>query len=159
MSRYYEADNSVMDLVQTLIYEDGRFPHLKPATIRGVMNSKPKIDKLTSTLTFASIKLANEVEKFLTKDGHNIEGIDYIIFIDDIVWELANDADKKRVLSHELRHTFVDDKGNFRLVRHDIEDFHAEIRLNEDDPMWRQALGTVALAKIEQAKEEAKANR
>jgi hypothetical protein len=159
MGRFYEADQSVKDLMDALIYDEDRFPNLKAATIRIVMDSKPKIDKLTNTLTLASIKLANEVERFLTKDGHNLEGVDYIMFINDIVWELANDKDKKRILSHELRHTFLDDKGNFKVIKHDIEDFHAEIKLNEDDPMWKQALGTVAIAKIEQLKEEAKANR
>lgn len=159
MGRFYEADQSVKDLMNTLIYDDDRFPNLKAATIIIVMDSKPKIDKLTNTVTFASIKLANEVEKFLTKDGHNLEGVHYITFINDIVWELANDKDKKRILSHELRHTFLDDKGNFKIIRHDIEDFYAEIKINEDDPMWKQALGAVAIAKVEQIKEEAKADR
>lgn len=159
MGRFYEADDSVKNLMDTLIYDEDRFPNLKAASIRIVMDSKPKIDKLTSRITFAYIKTANEVERFLTKDGHNLEGVDYILFINDIVWELASDKDKKRIISHELRHTFLDDKGNFKIVKHDIEDFHAEIKLNEDDPMWGQALGTIALAKIEQMKEEAKANR
>jgi hypothetical protein len=159
MGRFYEADQSVTDLIQSLIYDDERFPNLKAATIIAVMDSKPKVDKLTGRVTFAYIKTANEVEKFLTRDGHNIEGVDYIMFVNDLVWELANDKDKKRIISHELRHTFLDEKGNFKLVKHDIEDFYAEVRLNEDDPMWGQSLGTVAIAKIEQMKEEAKANR
>ncbi len=159
MGRFYEADKSVKDLIEELIYDDERFPNLKAATIKVVMDSKSKIDKLTNTLTFASIKLANEVEKFLSKDGHNLEGVDYIMFINDVVWELANDTDKKRLVSHELRHTFIDDKGNFRIIRHDIEDFHIEIKFNSDDPMWKQALATIALVKIEQIKEESKANR
>jgi len=159
MGRFYEADQSVTDLIQSLIYDDERFPNLKAATIIAVMDSKPKIDKLTERVTFAYIKTANEVERFLTKDGHNIEGVDYIMFVTEVVWELASDKDKKRILSHELRHTFLDEKGNFKIVKHDIEDFYAEVRLNEDDPMWGQALGTVVIAKVEQMKEEAKANR
>jgi len=159
MGRFYEADQSVTDLMNVLIYDEDRFPNLKAAKIIAVMDSKPKVDKFTDKITFAYIKTANEVERFLTKDGHNIEGIDYIMFVSEIVWELAIDKDKKRILSHELRHTFLDEKGNFKLVKHDIEDFYAEVRLNEDDPMWGQALGTIAIAKIEQMKEEAKANR
>ena len=159
MGRYYEADGSVCNLIQSLIYEEERFPYLRAATIKAIMDSKPKIDKLTGRITFAYIKTANEVERFLTKDGHNLEGIDYIMFVNDVVWELASDKDKKRIISHELRHTFLDDKGNFKIVKHDIEDFYAEVKLNEDDPMWGQSLGTIAIAKIEQMKEEAKANR
>ena len=157
MSRYYEADQSVYDLATDLIHE--RFGNLRPACIKILMDNKAKIDKLTQRMTFASIKSSNEVEKFLTKSGHSISGVDYIIFISELVWELAGTNDKKRILSHELRHTFLDDKGNFKIIRHDIEDFYAEVQLNEDDPMWGQSLSTIAVAKHDQMKEEEKANR
>jgi hypothetical protein len=159
MSRYYEADQSVKDVLIDLVYNEGRFPNLRAANIKVVMDCKPKVDKLTEAVTFASIKLANEVEKYLTKDGHNLDGIDYILFINDVVWELADAANKKRIISHELRHTFIDEKGNYKIIKHDLEDFYAEVELNRDDPMWAQSLGTIALAKIEQIKEEAKANK
>jgi hypothetical protein len=159
MGRYYEADKTVTDIMTDLIFTENRFPNLKAANIKVVMDSKPKVDKLTETVTFASIKLANEVEKYLSKDGHNITGIDYIIFVNDIVWELADAQNKKRILSHELRHTYTDDKGNYKVVKHDLEDFYAEVEINKADPMWAQSLGLIALAKIDQMKEEAKANK
>ena len=158
MARYYEADASVYNLMDELIEE--RFSNTLVATsIKILVDSKPKIDKLTNRITFASIKCANEVEKFLSMDGHNLAGIDYLIFISELVWELASDKDKKRIMSHELSHTFLDEKGNYKTVRHDIEDFYTEVKLNEDDPMWGQALSTVAIAKVEQMKADAKANR
>ena len=86
MGRYYEAEPEVYNLMDELI--DERFGNtLRAATIKILMDSKTKVDKLTNRMTFASIKSANEVEKFLSKDGHNIEGIDYIIFLSDLVWE------------------------------------------------------------------------
>jgi len=157
MGRYYEANDSTATLVDKLI--DERFRNLAAATIKIVMDSKPKIDKLKGSMVFAYIKTANEVEKYLTKDGYNLAGVDYFVFINDLVWELAGDKDKERIMSHELRHAFVDEKGNYRVVRHDIEDFYEEVKLNEDDPMWGQALSTVAMAKYEQLKAEEKANR
>lgn len=157
MARYYDADQAVYGMVEIIVYD--RFPNLRSASVKVLMDNKPKVDKLTQRITFASIKLANEVEKFLTRDGHNLSGTDYIMFINDLVWELANEKDKKRIISHELCHTFIDDKGNYKIIRHDIEDFHAEITINEDDPMWAQALGTIALAKHDQIKVEAKAVR
>jgi len=159
MSRYYEADDSVIEVMNKLIYEDNRFNNIKAATIKVVMDSKPKIDKLNGKVTFAYIKNANEVERFLTKSGQEIEGVDYILFINDLVWELADNKNKKRIVSHELCHTFLDDKGNFKLVKHDIEDFYEEVKINEDDPMWGQSLATIAMAKIDQIKEDSKANR
>jgi len=157
MARYYEADQAVYEMTETTIYD--RFPNLRGASVKVLMDTKPKVDKLTQRMTFASIKLANEVEKFLSKDGHNLGGTDYIMFINDLVWELANAKDKGRIISHELCHTFIDEKGNYKIIKHDIEDFHAEIRINEDDPMWAQSLGVIAMAKHDQMKEEAKANK
>lgn len=157
MARYYEADEAVRNMMDEIV--DERFPNLRPAGIKILMDNKPKIDKLTQRMTFASIKAANEVEKFLTKDGHHIGGFDYIMFLNDLVWELANAKDKRRIISHELRHGFMDEKGNYKVIRHDIEDFHAEIKINGDDPMWAQALGTIAMAKHDQMKAEAKATR
>jgi len=157
MARYYDAEPAVYELMDNVIHE--RFPNLRPASLKILMDNKPRIDKLTQRITFASIKAANEVEKFLTKDGHHIGGFDYIMFINELVWELANVADRKRIVSHELRHAFMDEKGNYKVIKHDIEDFHAEIKINEDDPMWAQALGTIAMAKHDQMKAEAKATR
>lgn len=157
MSRFYNADESVKAVVDELIYDDDRFPNLRAAKIKIIFDSKPKIDKLNQQLTFAYIKTTNDVERYLTKSGETLEGFDYFVFIYDLVWELSSVSDRKRILSHELQHTFLDDKGNYKLIKHDIEDFHAEIENNKDDPMWRQALGTVAMAKINQLKEEAKA--
>jgi len=159
MGRFYEGDQLAIDMVSSIIYDDNRFPNLKGAVIKVVMDNKPKIDKFSGILTFAYIKTSNEVERFLTRDGHNLAGVDYILFINDLVWEMASPEDKKRIISHELRHTFLDDKGNFKLIRHDIEDFYSEIKLNEDDPMWGQSLSTIVVAKVEQDKAEAKANR
>ena len=100
-----------------------------------------------------------EIDIVLTKDGHHLGGFDYIMFIHELPWELADDNNKRRILSHELRHCFIDDKGKCKVVKHDIEDFYAEVDLNKDDPAWAQALGTIAMAKYEQIKEEEKMNR
>jgi len=159
MSRFYNADASVQDVIDELIYDDGRFPDLRAAKIKLIMDSKPKVDKLNKKLTFAYIKTTNEVERYLTKSGEQLEGYHYFVFIYDLVWEMSDKANRKRIVSHELQHTFLDDKGTYKLVKHDIEDFHAEIEFNKDDPMWRQALGTVVMAKIDQMKEDTKVNR
>jgi len=156
MGRYYHAEQSVYKVMEDLIYEDERFPELRAANVKIIMDSKPKIDKLSQKLEFASIKTTNQVERYLTKTGDATEGFDYFIFINEIVWELASAVDRKRIMSHELQHTFLNDKGDYKLIKHDIEDFYAEVEFNKEDPMWRQSLGTVAIAKIDQLKEEAK---
>ena len=151
MSRFCEVDQSAKDIMKQLI-DSNKFLHLRLANIKIVMDSKIKIDKLTETITFAYIKLANEVEKFLVSSNSE-ENLDYIMFISSYIWEMASEEDKKRIISHELRHTYVDEKGNYKLIKHEIEDFFTEIKLNEDKPNWKQDLATLALAKIEEEKE------
>jgi len=154
MSRYYEADGVTKTLL-TQVREE-RFEGLEGAKIKLIMSLKPKIDTLRGAMVFASIKTTNEVEKYLTEQE---SGYDYFVFINSLVWDLANEKDRKRILSHELRHCFIDEKGNYKVVRHDIEDFYVEVQLNKDDPMWGQALSTISMAKYEQMKEEEKANK
>lgn len=157
MSRYYEADQPIYTMLENIIGE--RLPSLEGIKFKVLIDTKTKIDKLKGRVIFATIKSANEVEKFLSQDGHNLNGIDYIIFITDLVWKLASPTDKRRIISHELRHCFLDEEGNCKLVKHDIEDFYAEIELNQDDPMWAQSLSVVALAQFEQEKAEERAKK
>jgi len=154
MGRYYEADRNTENLLDGVREE--RFEGLSGARIKLIMDLKPKIDNLRSEMIIASIKTTNEVEKYLTEQNSSY---DYFIFINGLVWDLANENNRRRILSHELRHAFIDDKGNYKTIKHDIEDFYAEVRLNEDDPMWKQSLGTIAMAKYEQMKAEEKANK
>jgi len=153
--RYYEPDVVTKNLSDSVRGE--RFEGLEGARIKLIMDLKPKIDKLRGEMVIASIKPTNEVEKYLTEQNNS--DYDYFIFINGLVWDLASENDRKRILSHELRHCFIDDKGNYKTIKHDIEDFFAEVQLNEDDPMWKQALSTVAMAKFEQMKEEEKGNK
>jgi len=155
MGRYYEADAATKNMFDRIREE--RFEGLDGVKIKLIMDLKPKIDKLRGAMVFASVRLTNEVEKYLVEQ--NSGNYDYFIFINTLVWDLASEKDKKRILSHELRHCFIDDKGNYKTIRHDIEDFYAEIRLNEDDPMWGQSLSTIAIAKFDQMRGEEKANK
>ena len=157
MARFNEADPSVYDMMMDIIID--RMSYLRDYHIKILVDSKVKIDKLRGAVVFASIKTTNDVEQFLTKDGHHLGGFDYIMFIHELPWELADNENKKRILSHELRHCFIDDKGKCKVVKHDIEDFYAEVELNKEDPAWAQSLGTIAMAKYEQMKEEEKMNR
>jgi len=154
MGRYYEASSSVYNLLGSLV--DERFNHLTNTKFKIFMDTKTRVDKLTERVVLAYIKLTSEVERLLTQDDIGGDGVDYFLFLNSLVWELANDVDKKRILSHELRHCFIDDKGNYKLIKHDIEDFYEELKLNEDDPMWAQALSTIAIAKLEQLKRDGK---
>lgn len=155
MGRYYEADDTAKNLMEDLLEE--RFEGFKHANIKVIMDRKFKIDKLSNRVTFASIKTTNDVEKYLTINHPiRVYGYDYFIFINELVWELASVENKKRIMSHELRHMVIDNQGNYKVRRHEVEDFFAELELNSDDPKWGSKLSSLVLIKYEQMKEEAK---
>lgn len=144
MNRYKEAPKSVDQIVRYMIRN--RFQHLASATFIVLMDKKTKIQKPSNRITLASVKHSNEVERFLTKD---YKEVDYFIFISQMVWDLASRKDKRRIISHELRHCIIDDKDNYRIIEHDIEDFHEEIKLNRDDPKWASSLCTRVIAQLD----------
>ena len=107
-------------------------------------------------MVLASIELASEKIKFFSKDNVAVEGYDYILIVDRKVWELANAKDKERLIAHEFKHVFIDDKGGCKIMGHEIEDFYSEIEHNKDDPEWARKLATIALDVYDQEKELAK---
>ena len=149
MSRFFEADAETLNLLDEVVKE--RFSSLVNANIKVVMDGKEKINKSTGMAEFAYIKKASEMENFLVDDEDEIA---YFIFIHALVWELASPDNKKRLISHELRHTFVDEKGRYKIVPHEVTDFYAEIELNIDDPKWGQDLGDMVRFTYEQRKDD-----
>ena len=117
------------------------FSELAGAEIKIVFDTKKR--KSGGKIVLARIKKPSEVEKFLCTDP-----VDYIIFLDQNAWALADSEDRVRLIRHELRHTLVDfDSDNpYKLRDHSITDFYSEVKLNEDDPRWAERVGVATLA-------------
>lgn len=105
-----------------------------------------KLKKKGHKVIFAFIKKASKTEKFFSKDIVGEEGVDYIIFFDKLIWENIEEADRVRLMRHELRHAFVDPEKDdpYFVIPHDIEDFVAEVELNKDDLRWGQRVAAIA---------------
>lgn len=146
--RFYEPDAATLELVDEVRRE--RFGNLVNANIKVIMDSKEKINKTSGKVEFAYIKKPSDIENFLV-DGD--EEYDYFIFIHAMVWELANPDNRKRIISHELRHAHLDEKGNYKIVEHEILDFYMEVELNRDEPRWGQDLAETVRLTYEQRKE------
>lgn len=149
MSRYYEPDQATLDMVEEVRRE--RFGHLANANIKVIMDSKEKINKTSGKVEFAYIKKPNDVENFLIAGDEEYE---YFLFIHELVWELANHDNRKRIISHELRHAHIDEKGNYKIIPHEIEDFFMELELNNEDPRWGKDLEEMVRLTYEQRKED-----
>jgi len=151
-TRYEDCDESLVKAFLDVVEE--RFPIYQNLTFKLIFDLKKRIKG--GKMILASIELASPKIKFFSKDDVALEGYDYILIVDHKAWELANEADRKRLISHELRHVFIDEKGSPKIVGHEIEDFYAEIKLNEDDPEWARKLVMVTGSVYEQEKEMAK---
>jgi hypothetical protein len=151
--RYEECTDELVEVFLDVL--ESRFPAYQNLNFKLIFDTKQRMSK--GRLVFASIELASPKIKFFSKDDVAVDGYDYVIIVDKKAWELASATNKKRIISHELRHVFIDEKGNYKIIGHEIEDFYAEIKLNQDDPEWAVELGSLVKAVYEQEKELKKA--
>jgi hypothetical protein len=140
------------------MYEKARsqyFPHLANAKILFLINKKKMVSK--GTIVLAKIVKPNELVKFLSKNEAPEDGYDYIILLDNKFLSHCEDIDIKRVLRHELRHTFFDSDSltnPYKLVDHDFSDFYDEVELNKDDPTWAKRVSQTVSLMYDQEKDE-----
>ena len=148
--RYEDANESLVEVYLKIAEE--RFPNTcANLNIKLMFDTKRRVSR--GKLILATVEIASEKIKYFTKNEVELDGVDYILIVDKKAWELANEKDKDRLVSHELRHVFVDETGKRKLLPHDIEDFVAEFKLNVDDPDWGNNLATLVIDVYEQEKE------
>lgn len=155
MTRFEDVDDGVVETYLSVVEE--RFPELGQLKIKLVFDMKKRVKD--GKICLAHVELANDKIKYFSKDDVAIDGYDAVVFFDRKAWSFADDKNRKRLMSHELRHVFIDETGKVRLMPHDVSDFQSEIKLNADDPDWGFKLGTLTNAVYEQEKEMAKAQK
>jgi len=149
INRYEDCDESLVEVFLDIL--EKRFPNLAYLKFKLMFDTKKRISKGNTVL--ASVALTSDMIKFFSKDDVAVDGYDYVLIVDKKAWDLAGEKDRKRIVSHELRHVFVDEKGNCKVVGHEIEDFYEELRLNQDDPEWSRNLAQLVRDVYEQEKE------
>jgi hypothetical protein len=155
MIRFTDVDDSVVEVFLAVLEE--RFPNLAQLKIKLIFDTKRRVKD--GEIVLASTELASEKIKFFSKDDVAIEGYDIVIIFDQKAWELSNAIDRKRVMSHELRHVFIDEQDKVKLTPHDVSDFRMEQKLNVDDPDWKFKLATLVNDVYEQEKEMTKQSK
>lgn len=141
--RFEPAPQSVYDLLNK-VRKDIQFHQLVSANILVLMDTKKRT--VSGKLAAASLAKTNDVERFLSIDGADVvDGYDYIMRLDNILWNAIEESDRIRIIRHELCHALVDvDADNpFKIQPHEVEDFYSEIEFNKDDPRWMVRLGVV----------------
>lgn len=153
--RYDDVTDSVTDLLNQV--QANYFPELNNAKIKALFDLKRR--RSGGMIVLARILKTNDLLRHLTRDENGgFDGYDYIITIDKVCWDNSTEEDRRRLLRHELRHTFFDiesEKNPYKLVSHSISDFHEEVELNKDDPRWRDRVGALVESIYEQQKDSA----
>jgi hypothetical protein len=153
--RYLDCGKEVYNMLNEV--QDEFFEELRSAKIKCLFDTKKR--KSRGKIRLADIRKTNDLLRHLTSEEAKTEdGFDYILTIDKKVWEHTEEIDRKRLIRHELRHTFVDGeaKDPYKLVPHDIEDFVEEVKLNSDDPGWANRVASMISDIYEQEKDDAK---
>jgi len=149
--RYEPEPSGFYRLLMQVISE--HFPDLKDAQIMILQDTKMKKSK--GAVVFARIVKATDLTRALTR-GRNGGAADIIIFVDKLLWSFADEADKTRIIRHELRHIKVSTKKGgakkYSIKTHEIEDFEIEVELNADDPGWKSRIGEKLRAEYEALK-------
>jgi hypothetical protein len=149
-NRYEEVTSDVYEVIQQQIRDNPELNGLANVRIMAVFDLKKKMAK--GQLRLAEVKLSNDMLRFLTTDIYEDrpEGYDVIMLVDKVAWGLAGEIDatdvdnpdptntlQARIVRHELRHIMFDvDANKVRLLPHDVEDFAAEVKINQYQPDW-----------------------
>lgn len=152
MNRYEDCDESLVQVFMEVL--ENKFPLYQNLNFKLIFDTKKRTKG--GKIVLSSIEPATEKIKFFSRDNVAVEGYDYVLTQDKKAWELASDKDKRRMICHEFRHVFLDDKGNCKTVGHEIEDFYAEIEANQDDPEWGRKLAMLVSDVYDQEKDLAK---
>jgi hypothetical protein len=156
LTRFEDVDVADVDFFTNI--RNKYFPELVNAKFKLVFDKKKRISD--GKLTLARIQKTNDILRHLSRsEVNNPEGLDYIVYIDELMWLNIEEIDKERVLRHELRHTNLDvesEKNPYKLRGHTIEDFPEEIELNKDDINWRERVALMLESLYEKEKEDKK---
>jgi len=150
--RYEDANEQLISVFNEVLAD--KFPTYNYLNFKLVFDLKKRVKG--GKFIIASIETTSPKIKYLTTDKTAEEGYDFILYINSKAWEFASDKDKRRIITHELRHIFVDGTDKLKLVGHEIEDFYAEIKANVDDPEWASNLSTLAMDFYDQEKDMVK---
>ena len=155
MHRYEDSDEHLVEVFLNVVEE--HFPQVQFLNFKLIYDLKQRVSK--GRLVLASIETASPKIKYLSKDKIALEGYDLLLIVDQKAWEVASADQRVRLIRHEMRHVQIDETGGVKIVGHEIEDFHIEVKLNADSPEWRMQLATLTHDMYEQEKLMLKENK
>ena len=142
MSRFEEAVTEVTDKVQEVIRN--KFPQLNGCDIEVVMDTKKR--KSGGKFTLVKLDKTSPIMRHISATNANPDGVDYILYLDQKVYNEMSDNDRVRIISHGLYHAECDFEKDipYGVRKPTVQTFYEEIADNDDDARWAERLDLMA---------------
>jgi len=140
--RFEEAVTEITDKVQEVIR--AKFPQLNTARIEVVMDTKKR--KSGGKFTLVKLEKASPILRHISATNTNPEGVDYILYLDQKVYNEMSDNDRSRLIGHGLYHADCDFEKDipYGVRKPTVQTFYEEIADNLDDARWAERLDLMA---------------
>ena len=142
MSRFEEAESSIVDKVQYIIRN--KFPELNGVGLEIVMDTKKR--KSGGKHILVKLDKSSPILRHISADNTNPDGVDYILYLDKSVYAEMSDDDRNRVIAHGLYHADCDFEKEipYGVRKPTVQTFYEEIADNSDDDRWAERLDLMA---------------
>lgn len=143
MPKFEEVTSDVVKMMDEIIKND--FPTIVNARIKPLFTLTKKSSK--GQLIVGQMVKATPILNYLTSSNNSgDDGYNYIMFLDEKVFQALDIQDKRRIIRHELNHINIDldAKDPYKICNHDLEDFYKEMEYNKDDMRWKERVAAIA---------------
>lgn len=141
-NRFEEAPTEVINKVQEVIRN--KFPQLNGCSIEAVFDTKKR--KSGGKFTLVKLDKASPILRHISADNTNPDGVDYILYLDKLVYNEMSEQDRGRIIAHGLYHAECDFEKEipYGVRKPTVQTFYEEIADNEDDARWAERLDLMA---------------
>jgi len=143
MSRFTDVDPDTKKMINEIISKD--FSHLTQAKIKMVFDQKKR--KSGGRYQLGKMQKSNDLIRYLTShEALDPEGFDYLMFIDENVFEVLEQMDKVRLIRHLLQYADIDFEAEkpYKIRKEEVITWYDELEYNKDDPKWFERLEVIA---------------
>jgi hypothetical protein len=153
MSRFTDVDPDTKKMINEIISKD--FSHLTQAKIKMIFDQKKR--KSGGRYQLGKMQKSNDLIRYLTsREAMDPEGFDYLMYIDENVFEALDQSDKVRLVRHLLQYADIDFEAEkpYKIRKEEVITWYDELEFNKDDPKWFERLEVIAESIYNQDNEE-----